>query len=163
SLCGGTGSLLIKPEVSAPGTNVRSAYPGGGYANLTGTSMASPHVAGAIALLKQFAPTLTGKQIKLALYNTAIDLGTPGEDNTYGTGLIDVYAAMLSLGEPDTIPPDPITDLAVADPTSNSLTLTWTVPNDTSMNGVTGYDIRYSTSPITDTTAFYNAQQVNFN
>jgi bacillopeptidase F len=162
SLCGGTGSFLIKPEVSAPGTSVRSAYNGGGYANLTGTSMASPHVAGAIALLRQFAPNLTGKQIKLALYNTAKDLGTPGEDNTYGKGLIDVYAAFLSLGTPDTTPPDPVADLDVVDTTSNSLTITWTVPNDTSMNGVTGYDIRYSTSPINDTTAFNNAAPLIF-
>ncbi|MDO8549312.1 MAG: S8 family serine peptidase, partial [Ignavibacteria bacterium] len=162
SLCGGTGSLLIKPEVSAPGVNVRSSYGSGGYANISGTSMASPHIAGAIALLKQFAPNLTGKQIKLALYNTAKDLGTPGEDNTYGRGLIDVYAAFLSLGTPDTTPPDPITDLSIMDPTSNSLTINWTVPNDTSANGVTGYDIRYSTSPINDTTAFNNATPVIF-
>jgi subtilisin family serine protease len=92
SKCGGTGSLLIKPEVSAPGANVRSSVPTG-YANNSGTSMAAPHVAGAVALLKSFVPTLTGKQIKMALYQTAKDLGTVGEDNTYGMGLIDIYAA----------------------------------------------------------------------
>ncbi len=92
STCGGVGSLLIKPEVVAPGTSIRSTIPTG-YGNMSGTSMASPHVGGAIALLKQVAPNLTGHQIKMALYNTAIDLGTVGEDNTYGKGLIDVYAA----------------------------------------------------------------------
>jgi subtilisin family serine protease len=162
SLCGGTGSLLIKPEVSAPGVSVRSASGSSSYALLSGTSMASPHVTGAIVLLRQFAPNLTGKQIKLALYNTAKDLGVAGEDNVYGRGLIDVYAAFLSLGTPDTVAPDAITDLSTGSPTSNSLMLQWTVPNDTSLNGVTGYDIRYSTSPITDTTSFYAATQIPF-
>ena len=162
SVCGGTGSLLIKPEVSAPGVSVRSSGTSTGYNNLSGTSMAAPHVAGAVALLKQVAPNLTGKQILEALYYTAVDLGTPGEDNNYGMGLIDVYAAFLSLGEPDSTAPDPITDLAVTSPTSNSITLTWTVPYDSSMNGVTGYDIRYSTSPIPDTNAFNNAAQLAF-
>jgi hypothetical protein len=92
SLCGGTGSLLIKPEVSAPGTNIRSTIPGG-YGLMSGTSMASPHVAGAVALLKSFIPSYTGKQIKMALYQTARDLGTAGEDNIYGMGLIDIWAA----------------------------------------------------------------------
>jgi subtilisin family serine protease len=162
SVCGGTGSLLIKPEVSAPGVNVRSSGSSTGYTNLSGTSMAAPHVAGAVALLKQVAPTLTGKQILEALYYTAKDLGTAGEDNTYGMGLIDVYAAFLTLGEPDSTAPDPIVDLTVMDPTSNSLTLQWTVPYDSSANGVTAYDIRYSTSPIPDTTAFNNATQLTF-
>lgn len=93
SACGGSGSLLIKPEVSAPGVNVRSADLGGGYTYMSGTSMAAPHVAGAIALLKEAFPTLTGEQIKLALYYSCTDLGAAGEDNNYGQGLINVYAA----------------------------------------------------------------------
>lgn len=93
SACGGTGSLLIKPEVAAPGTNVRSCVPGGGYAGFTGTSMAAPHAAGAIALLKEAFPNLTGMQLKLALYYTCTDLGAAGEDNDYGMGLINLEAA----------------------------------------------------------------------
>lgn len=93
SQCGGTGSLLIKPEVSAPGQNVRSSILNGGYAFFSGTSMAAPHASGAILLLKEAFPYLTGAEIKLALYYSAIDLGAPGEDNTYGMGLIDVIAA----------------------------------------------------------------------
>ena len=95
-------------------------------------------------------------------YNTAVDLGAAGEDNNYGRGLIDVYAAFLSLGTPDSTSPDAITDLSVVSPTSNSLTLQWTVPYDSSMNGVRGYDIRYSTSPINDTTTFHNEIQLPF-
>ena len=57
-----------------------------------GTSMASPHAAGALLLLKEAFPTLTGEQFKLALYNTASDLGDPGEDNKFGMGMIDVFS-----------------------------------------------------------------------
>jgi hypothetical protein len=93
SICGGTGTLLIKPEVVAPGTSVRSCVPGGGYSNFTGTSMACPHVVGSVALLKQAFPNKTGKQVLEALHSTARDLGSAGEDNTYGNGVIDVMAA----------------------------------------------------------------------
>lgn len=92
SICGGTGSLLIKPEVSAPGDNVRSSIPGG-YGTLDGTSMAAPHVSGAILLLKEAFPYLTGEELSLALYYSCTDLGVPGEDNDYGMGIINVPAA----------------------------------------------------------------------
>jgi hypothetical protein len=97
SICGGTGTLLIKPEVVAPGTTIRSTIPSG-YGNMTGTSMASPHVGGSIALLRQVDPTLTGKQIKAILFTTATDLGTAGEDNTYGRGIINLLAAFQYMG-----------------------------------------------------------------
>ena len=100
STCGKTGSLLIKPEVSAPGVRVRSCAPFTSYSYKSGTSMACPHVVGAIALLKEAHPTRTGYELKMALYQTAVDLGAPGEDNDYGRGIIDVYAAYLSLGDP---------------------------------------------------------------
>ncbi|OQY79024.1 MAG: hypothetical protein B6D43_00060 [Ignavibacteriales bacterium UTCHB1] len=98
SVCGGTGSLLIKPEVSAPGEDVRSANRNSGYMTMSGTSMACPHVVGAAALLKSVAPSMTGPEILELLYNTATDLGTPGEDNTYGMGVIDVWAAFQQIG-----------------------------------------------------------------
>ncbi len=98
SICGGTGTLLIKPEVSAPGVNVRSSLPNNSYGNNSGTSMASPHVAGAIAILKQVAPNMTGRQIKAILFSTATDLGVAGEDNTYGKGLINLEAAFQQMG-----------------------------------------------------------------
>ncbi len=99
SLCGGTGSLLIKPEVVAPGVNVRSAYGQQGYGLLSGTSMSCPHVSGAVLLLKEAFPQLGGDSLLYALYRSAIDMGVPGEDNTYGRGMIDVYAAFLYLSQ----------------------------------------------------------------
>ena len=99
--------LDIKPEVSAPGVRVRSCIPGGGYANFSGTSMAAPHTSGAILLLHEAFPNLTGEDLQLALYFSARDLGTPGEDNTFGRGVIDVMAAYEYLVDQghDPVPP----------------------------------------------------------
>jgi subtilisin family serine protease len=114
SLCGGTGSLLVKPEVVAPGVNVRSAYGKTGYANLSGTSMSSPHVSGAIVLLKEAFPNLGGDSLMYALYQSAIDMGDTGEDNTFGRGRIDVLAAFNYLSNNHTpVPPRTGYDLAV--------------------------------------------------
>lgn len=92
-----TGALLIKPEVVAPGVGVRSSIDQNNYANFNGTSMAGPHVTGAVLLLKEAFPTVSGENILMALYTTAIDLGVVGEDNTYGRGMIDVLAAYNQL------------------------------------------------------------------
>lgn len=97
--CQATGSVLIKPEVVAPGQNVRSSVGHSGYDVFSGTSMAAPHVCGAVLLLKEAFPYLPGKEILLALYYTASDLGAPGEDNTYGRGIIDVWAAYQYLAQ----------------------------------------------------------------
>ncbi len=105
--CPGTGSLIIHPEVVAPGQNVRSAYNQNEYAYLSGTSMATPHVSGVILLLKEAFPDVSGEEILWALYLTTIDLGIPGEDNTYGMGLIDAHAAFLHLAQNYT-PTDPL-------------------------------------------------------
>lgn len=94
--CSGIGSLSIKPEVVAPGESggfVRSAGEGIAYSFQGGTSQAAPHVSGALLLLKEAFPYLSGEDLKLALYYSARDLGEVGEDNSYGNGLIDVMAA----------------------------------------------------------------------
>lgn len=93
SRCDLTGSLKIKPEVAAPGHNVRSAVPGGGFKLLPGTSFSAPHVAGAALLLHEAFPAATAVDVKEALYFSAVDYGAPGEDNNYGRGVIDVLAA----------------------------------------------------------------------
>ncbi|WP_433789075.1 S8 family serine peptidase [Actinoplanes sp. CA-252034] len=87
-------------DVAAPGTDILSTYPatrGPGYKQMSGTSMASPHVAAAAALLKSANPALTSDQIEAALEKTAVDLGTPGFDNDFGNGRIDPAAALASL------------------------------------------------------------------
>lgn len=107
SACPGQGSLAIKPEVAAPGFSVRSSVLNGGYGSKSGTSMAAPHASGAILLLKEAFPYLSGTALKLALYHSCQDLGPVGEDNSYGMGLIDVFAAynyLLNEGHIPVIP-----------------------------------------------------------
>lgn len=115
--CPVSGNLEIHPEVVAPGENVRSAWGQDGFNTISGTSMSSPHVSGAILLLKEAFPQLSGAALMNALYQTAIDLGSTGEDNTYGNGLIDVEAAFNWLATQYT-PRDPNAvqwDVAITD------------------------------------------------
>ena len=91
--CVSGGSLQIKPEVVAPGVQVRSCIKLDQYSLYDGTSMAGPHVAGILLLLKEAFPTVAGETLKEALYYSAVDLGDPGEDNTYGMGMINAGAA----------------------------------------------------------------------
>lgn len=95
--CPGSGALAIHPEVVAPGQNVRSAWGRKGYYSISGTSMAAPHVSGAVLLLKEAFPMASGETILRALYTTAVDMGPTGEDNTFGMGLIDCLAAFNEL------------------------------------------------------------------
>jgi subtilisin family serine protease len=100
-----SGSDLIRPDVSAPGSNIRSSVPGGGYGSMSGTSMAGPHVAGAAALLMSVNPALKGHpdQIAQILRDTAVPItvsqtcGGIGPDTwpnyVAGHGRIDAYAA----------------------------------------------------------------------
>jgi len=88
-------SLRLKPDVVAPGSSILSSQPGG-WGLSSGTSMASPHVAGAVALLLQRHPDWTPAQVKAALTATARPLaagdGAVGPTRA-GAGLVDVTAA----------------------------------------------------------------------
>ncbi|MDQ7087340.1 MAG: S8 family serine peptidase [Acidobacteriota bacterium] len=92
---------LIKPDVSAPGVNTKSHNLCSGYSTKSGTSMATPHVAGTVALMVANDPDLTPDDIKLLLEDSSVDLGEPGKDNTYGTGRVDAYEAVLLTANSD--------------------------------------------------------------
>ena len=93
--CSAPAGNRIKPEVVAPGYEVYSSLPGGVYGLSTGTSMSGPHVAGIVALMRSMNPNMSVTSIKQALINTARDEGTSGDDNTFGRGFVDAYAAVL--------------------------------------------------------------------
>ncbi len=95
--CTPTGDPTIKPEICAPGVSVRSSVPGGGYSSYSGTSMASPHINGVIALMRQASPNLPVNFIKQVMMETAVDKGDPGEDNAYGWGVVDAYEAVMQV------------------------------------------------------------------
>ncbi|ODS38513.1 MAG: hypothetical protein A7316_00885 [Candidatus Altiarchaeales archaeon WOR_SM1_86-2] len=120
-----------------------------GYWFLQGTSMATPHVSGAAALLIADGVATTPDEVRDALQSTAEDKGDPGWDPEYGWGIVDAYAALTYTL--DTIPPSAVSDLAAGNPTLTSVTLTWTATGDDGNVGTAGsYDIRYSTLQITD-------------
>ncbi|MEC7690055.1 MAG: S8 family serine peptidase [Pseudomonadota bacterium] len=80
-------------EIAGPGSSVYSTYPDSTYATLSGTSMATPHVAGAAALVWSFHPQCSATQIRNALNATAEDRGSSGRDNQYGYGIVRVAEA----------------------------------------------------------------------
>lgn len=100
------GSNRLKPDVSAPGSYLRSSVPPNGYSYMQGTSMAAPHVAGTVALLISAAPWLAGHpdEIEDLIRHSAIPrtssqfcggvLGSQTPNNTYGWGRIDAWQAI---------------------------------------------------------------------
>ena len=79
-------------ELAAPGVSIYSTYIGG-YETLSGTSMASPHVAGTAALVWKAYPLLSNEGVRTQLQNTADDLGDSGRDSLYGYGLVNAAEA----------------------------------------------------------------------
>lgn len=95
TFCTPDGSAAIKPDISGPGVNVRSSVPGG-YSNSSGTSMSTPHINGVVCLMREVNPDLDIEGIKQIIFDTAFDLGDPGEDNFYGWGMVDAYEAVVA-------------------------------------------------------------------
>ncbi|MFC8616013.1 S8 family serine peptidase [Micromonospora purpureochromogenes] len=137
----------IKPNISAPGVNVRSSVPGSLYASFNGTSMAAPHLAGAVALLWSAAPGLVGdvNATRALLDNTAVDKedlqcgGTADDNNVYGEGRLDALALLNAapIGDTGTLT-GTITDAATGAPIPGAtVTLTGTASREltTSTNG----------------------------
>lgn len=122
----------IKPNLTAPGVEVRSSLPGGGYGEGTGTSMASPHVAGAVAALWSVAPDLIGNieetrnilDVSAADGPDTADLTCGGEatdNNVWGEGKLDVLAAVEQAPRGETgIVAGVVVDASTSDPVAGA-------------------------------------------
>lgn len=122
----GTGNQ-IKPEITAPIFG-RTAWTNHEYVLFYGTSVSAPYVSGAIALLKEAYPQKTGNELKWMLYGSAVDKGAPGEDNDYGMGVLDVWAAYFYHPDKDD-PRRPLSASGYSDYTTpGSVNLNWSDP-----------------------------------
>lgn len=136
-------------DVAAPGVNIASTYPGNRYVSMNGTSMASPHVAGVVALMVAAAPAITPDQVQQALTSSAYDLGAPGRDDYFGAGQVDalnaVRAAKALAGPP--APPAPVLRAPSAPRIGTpaavpaGVKLSWASPVDDGGAAVTSYRV----------------------
>ncbi|MFA7089713.1 MAG: S8 family serine peptidase [Bacteroidales bacterium] len=135
-------------DVTLGNAYVYSCIAGNSYGGMMGTSQACPHVSGVAALvLSQFGKEgFTNKMLWDILVNstTNVDSYNPGYSGRMGSGLVDAYRCLASEGP---LAPSPISHVN-AKALSNSITLTWTVPNDEDSGKAFAYDIFASTHPI---------------
>lgn len=146
---------LTTVDFGAPGVNILSTVPSygnaccsnpSGYMLLSGTSMATPHVSGAAALLFAHFPGITHLQVKDRLM-TGVDPVDSMTGITVTGGRLNVLNA-IEAGT-DIVPPDAVNDLTAIGAGGHSITLTWTATGNDGMTGnASSYDLRYSTAPI---------------
>jgi len=131
-------------DLAAPGVDILSTLPGG-YGLLSGTSMATPHVAGAAALILGRFPGIGALNAKNLLLHRVDALSNL-------TGLVSSGGrlnAFLPIATPDSTPPAAITDLHTANAGGRNVTLYWTATGDDgSLGTASAYQVRYSPSPI---------------
>jgi minor extracellular serine protease Vpr len=158
--------LTLKPDIGAPGGFIYSTYPLelGGHATLSGTSMASPHVVGAVALLLQARPGLAAQDVRDILQNTAepkLWAGNPRLgflDNVHrqGAGMVQIVNAVQA---PARVTPG---KLSLGESESGPAVRTLTIKND-SASPIT-YDLAHApalaTGPNTYTPSFFVAPAV---
>lgn len=138
-------------ETSVTAQGVLSTLVDNQYGYFQGTSMACPHVSGVAALVasRYGGPGFTPAALRARLNQTAdnIDAADPAFAGLLGSGRVNAFAA---LQQDDETPPETITDLSVVAIGITNVQLAWTAPTDQGNGLATRYDLRYSTSPITE-------------
>ena len=147
----------VFPQVVAPGVSIRSSDLFGLYARMSGTSLAAPHVSGALALLLSAFPGLLPDRQEAALESGAVDLGAAGADDTFGFGRLDVLAAYQWLqGSP---PPPPPPDFTIgATPASAATPAGGSASFDVSVGGLNGFtgDVSLALSGLSSSQATWS-------
>ena len=118
---GGVNYCMRDYFVVAPGKGIKSSVGGGSYAQMSGTSMATPYVSGVAAVIKGLWPTLTPYQVASIILQTADDLGAVGPDDVYGRGAVDIAAAVSPIGGPDVFAVTSGTTLSTAEGTTDAI------------------------------------------
>ena len=126
-------------DISAPGVETLSTALGD-YERASGTSMATPHVAGGAALVWSARPALDVAEVEAVLRESSVDLGDPGRDDRFGSGRLDVLAA---LSEPV---PDPLPDLEPAPGITDPLEFTFTSPTAPVTQTRTSFTVSWTAS-----------------
>src|SRR3972149_3796050 len=121
-------------DFAAPGSSVYTTRNGGTYGYASGTSFASPIVAGVVGLVISNNPSMTSQQVYDAIKNSAVDKGTAGRDNYYGWGLVDAYGAVLQNNPPPPIDSTPPTVTITTPQNGASVTGSFTVTVESSDN-----------------------------
>lgn len=132
-------------DVAAPGQEILSTWPGGEYRTLNGTSMATPHVTGAAALVAQKFPEASPSELRHRLVHNS-DRKAQLQDSSVSGGRVNVAAAL----EDDTVPPAAPKDLRISQLGSEFYTVQWTVPGDDGWCGdpASRFEYKVSTEPI---------------
>ena len=128
-------------ELAAPGVDINSTLPKNKYGLLSGTSMATPHVAGAAALIATASPGITNEELKFRLMQNLEELPEQFGSRIISGGRLHVGNAL----EQDTTPPAAVAELKLESATPHRLKVSWLAPGDDEMVGrASGYDVRYT-------------------
>jgi serine protease len=113
------------------------------YSSLDGTSMASPHAAGAAAVIWSSKLSATNAEVRNAMTSTAEDLGSVGRDISFGFGLVRIPNAIAALAgpAPDTTAPSTPASATATASSSSAIALSWGAATDTGGSGLAGYKI----------------------
>lgn len=141
-------------KIAAPGSDIMSTIPTNSYGLSSGTSMACPHMAAAVAAVISKFPSISAKQALTRLINTANPLGSL---SSIGGGRLNLAAAL----QPDSIVPSDPGKIRNSHYSSNALRIQFQASGDDGLTGsATSYDVRVSTSPI-DISNFASATRVS--
>lgn len=155
----GVSRTIAKPDLAAPGHKICAAQWGsawsdrecldGNHVSISGTSMATPHIAGVAALIRQAHPEFTPDQVKNVLVSSAVDLGQ--SKNAQGSGLVDAANALSLSGIPSGVAQISGVPLAlIDDPTA----LVGTYSRVLTIRNTSGQSLTYAPSFATAQTGF---------